>query len=259
MIPIHPSKLNLFRFHRIVRLVPGVVEMSALDWPIENERLTVFWGPSAGMNRQWADVVGGEPERFENQMNLKLLQESRTLADGTLLVLNTQGRTDLIVQAGTPFGTLGETTLDEFRRIAEKWIRGISDQVVRIAIGRVLLKHVGSGEEGKAALNGLLKSFQLKEGMKEVFFQVNWPTRSSLDPSMELNRATKWAVIEYQNFVLPPSGGVHVPQGKKYCARLEIDLSSALEGPPAGLDRIFDRVEELRSIMKGIQTEGEPQ
>lgn len=232
--------------------------MSAMDWAIENERLTVFWDPSA-QQHLWAQVVGGDPDRSETQKSFQATQETRALADGNLVVLNSPGRTDFLIQAGTPLGSLSQASLDEYRALVDAWVGRNTDPIVRIALGRVHLKQVVSREEGYKEIKPLLKSVSVSPEMFELLYQVNWMKPSTVDSTMKLNRVTKWAVVEFQNFVLvQPGATIPLRFTPNYCSRLEIDISTPVNPPTPKLESIPARLEEMKQLMLDIQQNGEP-
>ncbi|MBI3130466.1 MAG: hypothetical protein HYZ13_03825 [Acidobacteria bacterium] len=237
--------------------------MTKPDWQIEHERLTIFWASNPAVPT-WTQILGSEPIRVETDNASRTVQEIGSIGSAQVVLINSPGRTDFILQAPGPAAgefalKADDPSIATYRDAADRWLRGLDLGFSRIAFGRALLYFVGNGSEGYEILKRHLHSVSIVPGrMRDFNYQVNWPTDSKTRPGVEVNRLTKWAVTRFTRMQV----GLPTSAETTFATRMEIDLSTpvitAQPESPLILEQACDWLAEFRGIALDIQTNGEP-
>ncbi len=245
--------------------------MSTTDWLMQQERLTIFWADGSGPVT-WSNLVGGEPDRTEVQKAIQVKQESGSLGEAQLILMNSPGRTDFIIQSTDILDGLfsvnsSEDPLKEFRRLVDKLISNLTAPVSRFAHAQIVLHQVADRNSGYEAVAKMLKSVTVNsDKMTDLTFQVNWPKNSLIDPSIVINQVTKWAVqlskkILFTGLQGNINSGTTTQQLSGHAVRLEIDLSTPVQNDGDEkklITKLPDLLKEFRELSDMIKINGEP-
>src|SRR5262249_25459262 len=134
--------------------------------------------------------------------------------------------TEFQSEPGLPSVGPWESVRDEFVNFTLSWVESIKFPVVRMAFGAVLLCRTPDRKASYLLLKDLVPSVSVDpEGMYELSFRVNWPTKSKVISDLSINRITNWSAIQFQTagVMLAPSTAPPLLSEPLHAVRLEID------------------------------------
>ncbi|MBI3909962.1 MAG: hypothetical protein HY320_03400 [Armatimonadetes bacterium] len=221
-------------------------------WQAHTLRMTAFPATPVpvGEHTWWTDTVGGDPDTRVVRRKSGEQTEEGPLGPGKMALRLTPGRVDWLLtpqdsteESPVGFPVLGayRDAADLFTPVVRRWL-GLANtpDLQRIAFGTVLLRPVGTIEEGYGLLSSYLPSVQIDpERSRDLLYQINRPRPSTCGPTdLQINRLSKWSVAAVQMMRIPIAPlALPVQQGLAQLAcRLELDVNTAADyrGP---LDR----------------------
>lgn len=235
-----------------------------LSWSVESLRLTTFVKEPQAPGAGWELVVGEPPEIKTDKPREQIVDERGPFADGQLVFLSQPTRVDwLYTTAEAALGEMPALEFNEgllhFKPVTDKWwatARGVH----RVAFGAILRAPVSDKEAGYEALQRYVHSLRLTPGTtSELIFQINRPRMSQVLQGLQVNRLTKWSVLQSQKLNITLSLGTMAPLGDPaYACRLEMDLSTdAQRVDPFPPDLMPDLWRELGVLAVEITEKGE--
>jgi hypothetical protein len=189
----------------------------AIVWSTELLRLSLFASePVQASDADWTAITG-QAESETRQTHAGGGRSYIGMHRDTQWTIGSFGQRLDIMQSAYPPArpqetkapTIGdwEQVREAFVRDTERWLATTRFRVVRIAFSCVLLIETKDRLEAYELLKMLLKSVQVDpEGMRELFFRVNWPLKSVAVPGLQLNRITNWSSLRLQNVLLQVAG-----------------------------------------------------
>jgi len=240
-------------------------------WLAESLRLTVFLTPGAVVgDSTWEDLVGKPPE---TSVRRPAYQDEGEFEDGRLTLATQPSRVDWLyaadlrkIESGLPTVGSFPDAVSKFQQLMYRWLKECPP-ITRIAFGAILLQPVGNRIEGYKRIVDYLPSVKLDgENSSEFAYQINRPRVSNNIDALQINRLSKWSVMEMQRlqFVIPAEQVAIVqpaaPGEKRSACRLELDINTspafAGEFPKEKLFPVFD---ELIALGKEIAERGDVQ
>ncbi len=239
---------------------------SAIDWQVENLRLTAFPSPAAPFLQEeltwWTDLVGEPPETSTHQPKRGVLQQKGPVEEGQLILTIQPDRINWLFssveeeQEAKDLPIIGPFAriLDSFIPLMDKWFRlETCPSVIRLAFGAVLLHPVENKQAGYQQLTRYLPSIQLDpEGMFNFLYQINRPrdTISNID-ALKINRLSKWSVTGYtlMSLAMRPNTFGLLSGQERFACRLELDINTSQyfedEMTPEQLPEVFNELVKL--------------
>jgi len=239
-------------------------------WQTESLRLTAFLAPGLITNDAawWEKLTGRAPE---TSIRRPLYQDEGEFEEGRLTLSMQSLRVDWtyavdLRKFGTELPTLGvfPETSSKFKNLISRWFE-ICPSITRLAFGAVLLQPVSSRIEGYNRITGYLPSVKLDgEGSSDFAYQINRPRPSKSMQALQINRLSKWSVMNLHYIQLAVDAGqpgltqATIPNEGHNACRLELDIntSASFSGqlPKEKLSVIFD---ELIAVGKEIAERGD--
>jgi hypothetical protein len=223
-----------------------------MPWAVNQLRLTAFPTPSAVIRTPewWPQVTGQPADQTAHNAKQGVFEAAGAFADGVLTLRVQPLRIDWLYTPPMPEGlpafreVLGPwaTAVDQFTPAVERWL-ALEDcpDLVRLAVGSVLLDPVESREVGYRQLGRFLPAIQLDENSSDFSYQINRPRSSAIIGDLKVNRVSKWSVGKFQAFVASDTGITFAD--KSFACRLETDVNSDPEYgrllPKAELPTVF--------------------
>ena len=237
-------------------------------WQALGLRATAFLSVStaADSSSLWDRVVGEAPEREQRRPREGFIEKVGSF--GSLpLVLRTYGsRIDWFLRAEgdpteppdaepesitMPFPSALQTLL----RLTSDWFAGETG-VNRIAFGANLIQDAQDESEAKSQLAKYLSHIQIDPiGSTDFFYQINRPRNSKVVPNLQINRLSRWSVVQRlrgEIEISASSRGVDKSFGsvqQSYSAGLELDIntSAAFQSdlPTSELQKLFVELAEF--------------
>jgi hypothetical protein len=213
----------------------------ARDWGVESLRLTLFSPDTIALSDADWTAITGEQEAATRQVTPGVRRYVGSLLAGQFILSATGQRVDMTLSwapappeqqlesdgAQLPIVGDWDSTRDAFVAATEKWLEEIKFPVVRMAFAPILLSETKSRLDSYQTLKSLLKSVNVDpDGMRELIFRVNWPTKSRTSKDLMLNRITNWTSIQVSAMVIQMTGqGISGSSGQpeKFAVRLEMD------------------------------------
>ncbi len=219
----------------------------APNWQSESLRLSAFLAPDVRVRDEnwWSRVVGNEPETKTIKSVTGQILEAGTF-EGSALTFSAQpGRVDWVLSPSQmqfqddeiAIKTIGHfpEIIASFSRLMNVWLN-ICPPILRLAFGAVLLEGMDSKEAGYRRLSEFLRTVEIDESSRDLFYQVNRPRLlKGINNELEVNRLSKWSVAALQvvrmAFSLagqpPIAPALYAsPESLAYACRLELDLST---------------------------------
>lgn len=207
---------------------------STFIWNVETLRFTLFFPVTSSSHIKeglWEKITGELPQNRTAHPKEKLLVEEGMWNDNQLSVSARPERVDIIISP-TPVMELGLPTigvLDEVMIKASSVLDQLPfDGVTRIAFG-LALKH---SEENHAtayqSLKTLLPNVKIAENARDFLYQINIPTESRTNQSIEINRLQHWAAIRMafitaNNLSMTGNNSSHI---ELFATSLDLDINT---------------------------------
>lgn len=240
-------------------------------WQVESLRLTVFLAPGAVVvDSAWEDLVGKPPEA---SVRRPVHQDEGGFEDGRLILATQPSRVDWLytadlgkIETGLPTVGSFSDAVSKFQQLMHRWLKGCPP-ITRLAFGAILLQPVDNRIEGYKRIVEYLPSVKLDgENSSDFAYQINRPRVSNNIDALQINRLSKWSVMEMQRlqFVIPAEqvavAQPAAPGEKKSACRLELDINTSHvftgEFPKGKFFLVFD---ELITLGKEIAEKGDVQ
>ena len=237
-------------------------DLSQLKWDVVSLRMTAFPAPGSTMTVSgwWETVVGEAPEEQIARPRSGEFFEHGNLESGVFeLKINPSSvtwthRFDELQQESER-ESLGEfiSTCDKFCMRMNKWFELEEvPNLIRLAFGAILVQPVENQQVGLERLTKYIPAVSLDSANSiDFLYQINRRRASELGfVDFEINRLTKWSVIQKQLFHINPAlGGDAVTTPPRNFVRLELDINSVqeFEGEfmKGQLSKVFDELVEL--------------
>ena len=155
-------------------------------------------------NTWWDKIVADKPEdeRISHQRGMK--EQRGTFKGNNLAMVSQLGRVDLTLGAAdeespeppklSSIGPMSTDTLDPFMKIVKSWLNACPP-ASRLAFGAILGKITTGTQAGHEEILSYLPDLQLDpQNISDLFYQINRPKTSTVDPSIRINRVSKWSV-----------------------------------------------------------------
>ncbi len=122
---------------------------------------------------------------------------------------------------------------DQFLKLANQWLSSCPP-VTRLAFGAVLNIVVNDRVTGYRRIASYLPNVRLEnpDEALDFMYQINRRRASKVTPGLPVNRLSKWSVpiAKFAQIAIGPNlAGVVAPNAEYTLARLEIDISTAVE------------------------------
>lgn len=243
------------------------------NWETENLRLTAFTNTQIRPESitWWHDLFNESPDSSLSRPKQGVRKDEGPFQDG-ILVLNSQpGRIDWRYNwkpeensEGLPVIGSFDKYLEIFSGIMKEWLTK-APPIIRLAFGAVLLKEVGSRQDGYIELNRYLPSVELDpEEAFDFLYQINRRRNSQviIENALPINRLSKWSMVRLRRLVVnigdDQSARTAMAGEDVYACRLELDISTNQDYsenfPREKLNEIFS---ELIEMGKEIVLEGD--
>lgn len=211
-------------------------------WNVDTIRLSVFIQDATVTQDEqiWENIVGESPEQIKKNPKQALISEMGKYESGVLLINIMPIKIDCIYTVdrdSIPFNnklpTIGnfEEVIEIYKKIIDKLIKiEILDKYDynRIAFGSVLLQTVKNKDEGYKLLSDLLPIEIDVENSSDLQYQINRPRKLKINgQEYEINRLSKWGVIELLGYQLNTEGKSAILQSNNDAIRLELDINTS--------------------------------
>lgn len=242
-------------------------------WEVGFLRATTFipdLTPESSVGNTWWEKVAAdrpEDERISHQRGTK--EQKGTFNGNRLAMVSQPGRVDLTLgvadEPSEPsklpsIGPISVDTLEPFMEISRRWMNACPS-ASRLAFGTILGKLTADIQTGHEEILSYLPCVQLDpQNITDLFYQINRPKMSAVDPSIRINRVSKWSVQ------LVSTVGVtidHVEskattnmQGWHIC-RLELDINTPTLSDAVSGDGAYAIFQELASHGQNIAKDGD--
>lgn len=243
-----------------------------IDWQVESLRLTLFRAkPIETVIPLWETLTGQKPEKVDSQPRANIIIEAGTVVLGALTHISDPLRINWNLspsqeqqQETASFPTLGSLfeTKGRFIKMMSDWLS--SDAVPetnRIALGSVSLIVKNNRASAYKQLSELLHHVRIDiDNSTDLFYQINRPIRSTVEPDLMINRLSKWNAVQVMGLgLLFGDKPEIIPDTRAYLAtRLELDInthqSNKIIFPK---DKLVTLVQELNRLGDQISTEGD--
>lgn len=237
-------------------------------WKVRSLRLTLFIAPdgASATELRWEQLVGAKPESTMSRGNQEY--QEGPLETGRLLLQKQQGRVDLLYvgssqadQPQEPVATLGdfEPACERLRVLAQK-VFGKVTHCVRLALGAELVQPAATSSAAYKMLVDHMRSAKFTfEGGQEFVYQMNRPRKSSVIPSLTINRLTRWNASSWQPVTLELGPGVRALSGPpRVGAVVTTDVNTDGErSDPLATDKLLDLFDELCDLTIEIRDRGD--
>lgn len=246
-------------------------DLSQLQWDVVALRMTAFPAPGTNISVSgwWETIVGEAPEQVTVKPRTGEFFEHGNLENGLFeLKINPSSVTWIHraddLQLENDSESLGElvSTCEEFCIKMNKWFElEAVPNLIRLAFGANLVQPVENQQMGLERVSKYIPAVSLDFANSiDFLYQINRrrPSESEfLD--LEINRLTKWSVIQRQLFHINPAlGGDAVARPPRDFVQLELDINSVQEFEgELGQSQLPSLFEELVSLGKEIAAEGD--
>jgi hypothetical protein len=155
------------------------------------------------------------------------------------------------------------TSFEGFREATEEYLTKIKYPVSRMAFAATLLNRHETNLGAYKALVTQVKSItHPPEALHDLLLRINWPTNSTVDNTLSLNRITTWSVQQLQFQILLPDGNnpAAFKNELSYQLRLELDHNTDQKHTtPFDVARLLPIYRELTNLALQNAAEGEIQ
>ena len=214
----------------------------AIVWYAEQLRCTIFPNESPlslNLLDLWKQIRNDEPDKFTFEPTVQKIEKE--LDNRNFLVTYSVDRIHFQMMPPTPTNPPGESfaefgelkkVLPIFEEVVEPWLENDkTNNIIRLAVGGILLSAVKSREEGYHKLQKLLPTVQIDaESSRDFQYQINRPRDFKLgEEDSYFNRMSTWSVLKLQTvgFIVGQQGTMHqeiLPA--KFTCRLALDIST---------------------------------
>lgn len=229
-------------------------------WQTESLRFS-FFKPITGDRRDlgiWRQMVGAEPEKQTSLAGNSVIIEEGDWGAHRLIVAALADRVDIHLQAkplspGLPScGSLDEV----FAFVLPAVPTDLFSACHRLAFGLILNNPSNSLAQAYNVTASYLPHIRFLEGGQDFQYQINLPSESTVQPTIKLNRLSKWSSVVVKVLKLDSTAGTTVPQ-EFFASRLELDINTHAENAtPFQLDMARRLLDELIQEARRIFTEG---
>lgn len=233
-------------------------------WQADNLRLTIFRTPSKS-SEIWQDFTGESPEEKTVLAKADTVREQGPYKGGRLTSEVRPDRIDVVYGAdpesdsAIPFIGPCEAVYEGFAEACARWLDTPRCDARRIALGSGLVLPVPGREAGYRQLTPYLP-FDLDPATHDFLYQINHRCFSSVLSELQLNRLSRWSVVQsYATFVpVFPGGGSPYVSGEAVSAcRADLDVNTTGERTaPLPSAKLSDLVRELTSLSREIMSKG---
>ena len=221
-------------------------------------------------NTWWEKVAADKPEdeRISHQRGTK--EQKGMLNGNNLAMISQPGRVDLALGAADEespeqsklpsLGPMSVATLEPFMNIVKRWLN-VCPLASRLAFGAILGRLTADAQTGHEDLRRYLHCVRLDpQSSSDLFYQINRPKTSRVDPGIRINRVSRWSV--------PQVGRVGVtidPAVSKattniqgwYICKLELDISTPPLNDAISGDGAYEIFQELADHGQNIAKDGD--
>jgi hypothetical protein len=224
-------------------------------WQVESLRFTLFCSSNDKQTDSslWEKITGLPPESRTNRPQERLSVEEGLWDNNQLSVVVRPDRIDVII-ASSPIiipelpniGQL-EVIISKIPNLLDKLL---FNEVTRIAFGLVLLHTEQDHSSAYKTLAKLLPNVRIQPDAREFIYQINLPTTSKNELSIEINRLQHWSAVfvEFMNVA-------DLNRVKLFATRVELDISTDKDGllpASSNIRNLMDElIEEAIAIVKG--------
>lgn len=235
---------------------------STFIWNVESLRFTLFFPVTSSSHIKeslWEKITSEQPQNRTEQPKEKLLVEEGTWNDNQLSVSVRPERIDIIISP-TPGMELDLPTigvLDEVKLKTSSVLEQVPfDGVTRIAFGLALKHPEKSHLTAYQSLKKLLPNVEIAENARDFLYQINIPTESRTNQSIEINRLQRWgaikmAIMTFNNSVMTVDNSSHL---ELFATSLELDINTnqanSLTNEIDTLSLMNELIDEALSIAK---------
>lgn len=221
-------------------------------WHAEQLRTTLFPAESPlslNLLDLWKHIRNDEPDNFSLKPPLQRIEKE--LDGRNFIITFSVDRIHFQMLPPTPtnppaepFAVIGDfkKVLPIFEDVVRPWLENENqDNIIRLAVGGILLSEVKSREVGYHNLDKLLPAVQIDaENSRDFQYQINRPRDIKIgkEPSY-FNRICTWSVLKSQavGFIVGQKGTAHRETFPiKFACRLALDIST-----PQDNEIIFNR------------------
>jgi hypothetical protein len=241
-----------------------------IDWGVNLVRLSIFCTENAtASDATWKMLTGqGEAENRVAAPGGRTF--SGTVGDGLLALTHSGPRLDLVYQAkgtDTPdpeIPLLGPwpAVRDTFGKMSTALLSSITQPIVRLAVGGVLLAKAETVEQSYERLRDLLKSVKIDpKKTRDLHYRVNWALDDEVE-GLKINRITTWASMRFNTTFMQITGDkvavAGTPAKGLFAVRLEVDHNTdALNQEPLGHNKLMPIYQHLVALIDENAEKGE--
>jgi hypothetical protein len=147
-----------------------------------------------------------------------------------------------------------------FSGLMGRWL-ATCPKIRRLAFVAFLIQPVETREEGYRLLDRYLRSVEVDPRSSDLLYRINWRTRATTVPDLEINRLCTWSVPRY-TLQMVAQAGAGLPQsvqGGVLGCGVEMDINTVPEPPERILphETLPQLFEELVSLGTEIATKGD--
>ncbi len=242
-----------------------------LDWTCETIRLSLFsteavrlstddWKTLTGQDEAEQEQKGGGRHVFAGP----LLGGQLTLgavANRCDCILNPLTKTDELKEDYVPSVGQWPTPFEAFQKITEPFLSSVRFPVARMAFAATLLNpHKTSLDAYKALVTQVKSINRAAEDLHDLVFRINWPTNTTVDNKLTINRITTWTVQQLQLQITLPDGNSPTTfvNDLSYVLRLELDHNTdQTHTSPFDAGRLVPMYKDLTNLALQNAAEGE--
>lgn len=207
-----------------------------IDWGVNQLRLSVFCNNNTKASDATWKMLTGQDEAETRTSVPGGKNFGGNVAGGVLNLIFAAQRLDLILTAKPPekpepaIPTVGQwaEVRNNFDRMSNVLLGSMQQEIVRLAVGGVLLGAKETLDDTYGELSRLLKSLRVQPKiMRDLHYRVNWPTESKAMQGLKINRLTTWAAMRIQMSFMQITGDKMSVAGSAdnelFAVRLECD------------------------------------
>jgi len=244
-----------------------------LDWTCENIRLSLFSTEAIRLSGEdWKDLTGQE-EADQEQKGAGRHVFAGPLFGGQLSLGAVANRCDCILSPITPtemitdeyVPSVGQWPIpfEGFQKATEWYLTRVRYPVSRMAFAATLLnKHTNRLDAYKALVTQVKSITHPPEALHDLIYRINWPTNSTVDNTLLLNRITTWSVQQLQLQILVPDGNSPNAYMNELSFQLRLELDHNTDQKhttPFDATRLLPIYKELTNLALQNAAEGEIQ
>jgi hypothetical protein len=242
-----------------------------LDWTCETIRLSLFSTEAIRLSTEDWKSLTGQDEAEQEQKGAGRHVFAGPLFGGQLSLGAVANRCDCILNPITAPEQLREdfvpsvgqwpTPFESFQNATEPFLSSLRFPVSRMAFAATLLNpHKTSLEAYKALVTQVKSITHPPETLHDLIFRINWPTNSTADNVLTINRITTWSVQQLQLQIMIPDGNSPATfvDDLSYVVRLELDHNTdQKQTTPFDATRLLPIYKDLTNLALQNAAEGE--